>query len=144
VGVGPVAAVGTITYDGQGKLVNPFTLSANGSVFTFTQTGTYNVNLDCTGKVEQAGSHYNFVVAPDGSSVFWIETDPGTIVSGSAVRMKPTDAEQNSESGEDTQVHPSNGLPGRASHHDVALQPAKFRSRTELVGRMFSSPSKTL
>jgi hypothetical protein len=128
VGVGPVAAVGTITYDGQGNLVNPFTLSVNGSVSTLTQTGTYTVNRDCTGTVVQAGSHFNFVVAPDGSAVFWIETDAGTILSGTAVRMKPTDAEENSESGDEAQVHPSNGLPVPASHRVVVLQPANFRS----------------
>ena len=102
VGVGPVAAVGTITYDGEGHLVNPFTLSVNGSVSTFTQTGTYSVNRDCTGTVVQAGAHYNFVVAPDGSTVFWIETDAGTILSGNAVRMKPTDTEKTSTLNKDT------------------------------------------
>jgi hypothetical protein len=57
VGVGPVAAVGTITYDGHGDLDNPFTLSVNGSVSTFNQTGTYTVKSDCTGTVVQAGAH---------------------------------------------------------------------------------------
>jgi len=106
VGVGPVAAVGTITYDGEGHLVNPFTLSVNGSVSTFTQTGTYSVNRDCTGTVVQAGAHYNFVVAPDGSTVFWIETDAGTILSGTAVRMKPMDFEQTGALNRDTAPAP--------------------------------------
>ena len=57
VGVGQVAAVGTITYDGHGDLDNPFTLSVNGSVSTFNQTGTYTVKSDCTGTVVQAGAH---------------------------------------------------------------------------------------
>ena len=119
VGVGQVAAVGTITYDGHGNLVNPFTLSVNGTVSTFTQSGTYTVNSDCTGTVVQGGSHYDFVVSPDASTVFWIETDPGTIITGTASRMKPTDAE--------AQVHPSNGLPRPASQHAVTLQPANLR-----------------
>ena len=93
VGVGPVSAVGTITYDGHGNLTNPFTLSVNGAVSRITQTGSYTVNRDCTGTVVQGGAHYDFVVAPDASTVFWMETDAGTIVTGTAVRMKPTDAE---------------------------------------------------
>jgi len=93
VGVGPVSAVGTITYDGHGSLTNPFTISVNGAVSRITQTGSYTVNRDCTGTVVQGGAHYDFVVAPDASTVFWMETDAGTIVTGTAVRMKPTDAE---------------------------------------------------
>jgi hypothetical protein len=93
VGVGPVSAVGTITYDGRGNLINPFTISVNGAVSRMTQTGSYTVNRDCTGTVVQGGAHYDFVVAPDASTVFWMETDAGTIVSGTAVRMKPTDTE---------------------------------------------------
>jgi hypothetical protein len=93
VGVGPVSAVGTITYDGHGNLTNPFTISVNGAVSRITQTSSYTVNRDCTGTVVQGGAHYDFVVAPDASTVFWMETDAGTIVTGTAVRMKPRDAE---------------------------------------------------
>jgi hypothetical protein len=128
VGVGPVAAVGTITYDGEGKLVNPFTLSVNGSVARYSQTGTYTVKSDCTGTVVQAGAHYDFVVSPDASTVFWMETDPGTIITGTASRMKPTDAEQ-------AQVHPSSGLPRPASRPTVTLQPANLRIKTPAVTR---------
>jgi hypothetical protein len=93
VGVGPVSAVGTITYDGQGNLINPFTISLNGAVSRLTQAGSYTVNRDCTGTVVQGGAHYDFVVAPDASTLFWMETDAGTIVTGTAVRMKSTDAQ---------------------------------------------------
>ena len=89
VGLGPVSAVGTITYDGNGNLINPFTASVNGAIFRgVTQTGTYIVNPDCTGTVVQGGAHYDFVVAPDASTVFWIETDAGTVVTGTAVRLR--------------------------------------------------------
>ena len=89
VGLGPVSAVGTITYDGNGNLINPFTASVNGAIFRgVTQTGTYTVNPDCTGTVVQGGAHYDFVVAPDASTVFWIETDAGTVVTGTAVRLR--------------------------------------------------------
>ena len=42
------------------------------------------MNSDCTGTVTQTGGNFHFVVAADGSKVFWIETDPGTVISGSA------------------------------------------------------------
>jgi hypothetical protein len=87
VGLGPIAAVGLLIYDGKGNLVNPFTASANGNVGSATTYGTYTVNSDCTGTVRLGGSNYNFVVDADGSKVFWIETDAGTVFSGSAFRF---------------------------------------------------------
>lgn len=90
VGVGPVSAVGTITYDGKGNSVNTFTVSVNGAISRgVTVTGPYTVNRDCTGTLAQSdGTNYDFVVAPDGSTVFWIETDTGTVISGTEVRLK--------------------------------------------------------
>jgi hypothetical protein len=89
VGVGAVTAVGTITYDGKGNSVNTFTVSVNGTISRgVTVTGPYSVNRDCTGTLAQSdGSHYDFVVAPDGSTVFWIETDAGVVLSGTEVRL---------------------------------------------------------
>jgi hypothetical protein len=89
-GVGPVSAVGTITYDGKGNSVNTFTVSVNGAISRgVTVTGPYTVNRDCTGSLTQSdGTNYDMVVAPDGSTVFWIETDTGTVVSGTEVRFK--------------------------------------------------------
>ena len=93
VGVGPVVAVGLIMYDGKGNLVNPFTLSVNGTISSNTAIGTYTVNSDCTGTVTQSGGDFNFVVAADGSQVFWIEIDPSTVISGSAQRLGHADSD---------------------------------------------------
>jgi len=89
-GVGPVTAVGTITYDGKGNSVNTFTVSMNGAISRgVTVTGPYTVKRDCTGSLAQSdGTNYDMVVAPDGSTVFWIETDVGTVVSGTEVRFR--------------------------------------------------------
>jgi hypothetical protein len=88
VGVGPITAVGRIAYDGKGSLVNPYTVSVNGVISTGTEIGTYTVNSDCTGsEVATDGAHYNFVISPDGSRFDWIKTDPGAVVSGTAIRM---------------------------------------------------------
>jgi len=62
-------------------------------------TGTYTVNPDCTGShAESDGSHYDYVVAPDGNTVTWIKTDAGAVVGGTEVRLKPTDAEAEARS----------------------------------------------
>jgi hypothetical protein len=92
---GPISAVGTATYDGNGNTSNTFTASVNGTILkSVTVTGTYTVNPDCTGSLEaQNGAHYDFVVNPDGKTVFWIETDPGTVFSGDQVRFKPAAVE---------------------------------------------------
>ena len=90
--VGQVAALGEHTWDGQGKTVATNTISANGTILHVTVTGTYTVNADCTASLaESDGSHYRFVVAPDGNTASWIEIDPGTVVSGTEARLKPTD-----------------------------------------------------
>jgi len=133
VGVGPVAAVGTITYDGHGNLDNPFTLSVNGSVSTFNQTGTYTVKSDCTGTVVQAGAHYNFVVSPDGNNVFWIETDGGTTITGTATRMKPTDTEQSNKLNRDTSHLPFGGAVRPESLEAVCSTPQKRGASGVLV-----------
>jgi hypothetical protein len=94
VGLGPADAVGTITYDGKGNSVNTFTLSANGDISRgVTVTGTQSLNRDCTGSLVQSdGSHYDFVASPDGSRVNWIETDSGTVITGTEVRLAPSGA----------------------------------------------------
>jgi len=89
-GVGQVAALGEHTWDGQGNTVATNTISANGNILNVTVTGTYTVNADCTASLaESDGTHYKFVVAPDGNTASWIEIDPGTVLSGTEVRLRP-------------------------------------------------------
>jgi hypothetical protein len=48
--VGPFGEVGTQTFDGHGKApTGTATVSANGTLYQLTITGTYTVNSDCTG-----------------------------------------------------------------------------------------------
>jgi hypothetical protein len=98
---GPISAVGTATYDGNGNTSNTFTASVNGTILKgVTVTGTYTVNPDCTGSLDaQNGAHYDFVVSPDGKTVFWIETDPGTVFTGDQVRLKPAAVEDTARAG---------------------------------------------
>ncbi len=95
VGVGPISAVGEVTFDGRGNSIATYTASVNGTIYKgVTVTGTYTVSPDCTAShSESDGSHYHYVVAPDGNTVTWIKTDSGTVVSGTEVRLKSPDSE---------------------------------------------------
>ena len=48
-GIGPVAAVGSITFDASGNISGSQTRSLNGDIADETFTGTATVNSDCTG-----------------------------------------------------------------------------------------------
>jgi hypothetical protein len=92
VGVGPIAMVGAVTYDGQGNGSVTYSVSANGAITRgITATGTFIVNRDCTGsKTFGSGptaAHYDFIITPDGSKITWVETDAGVVISGQAVRL---------------------------------------------------------
>lgn len=91
-GTGPVAFIGTIYFDGKGGVVNPFTASFAGTILRADATGTYSVNSDCTGTntltVNGANQTFDIRVSPNGSKVDYIETDTGTVISGSASRVK--------------------------------------------------------
>src|ERR1700746_516712 len=61
IGIGSRTAVGVVTFDGNGNLVNGVaTSSLNGTVAQETFSGTYTVNSDCTGtasaKIYSGGS----------------------------------------------------------------------------------------
>ena len=89
VGYGPVAFIGKLVYDGKGHIAKVSTVSFAGVISTSAETPTYTVHSDCTGNhISGDGTqHYNFVVNPDGSKLEFIETDPGTAITGTATRM---------------------------------------------------------
>lgn len=94
---GPVAAVGTFTFDGSGNVTGATVTSQNGNIGHGTQTGTYTVNSDCTGTIIVQGSgghasHYSFVMDDGGNGFQYICTDSGPIsivYSGTARRQFP-------------------------------------------------------
>jgi len=90
---GSLTAVGEITYDGNGHEHAQYTASVNGTIHKgIMVTGVYTVNPDCTGSLtESDGSHYDMVIAPDGSTVYWIRTDAGFVISGTEVRLRNLD-----------------------------------------------------
>jgi hypothetical protein len=89
VGVGPITLVGLMTYDGKGGGVLVSTLSVNGAISKGTLTATYTVNSDCTmTQTLSNGNNSDGVVAPDGSTGYWMETDTGTVISGTLVGLR--------------------------------------------------------
>ena len=84
--VGPIAEVGTQTFDGKGATTATATLSQNGNMVPLTITGTYTVNPDCTGtftlQVSPIGItvHVLFVIDNSGIEFQAMETDPGDII----------------------------------------------------------------
>jgi len=79
----PVAAVGVVTFDGNGNASFNFTLSLNGAIFTSqSDTGTYTVNSDCTGSIsfttgDFAPFNFNIVIIGGGTEIFGIFADSG-------------------------------------------------------------------
>jgi hypothetical protein len=96
VGVGPVAFIGTVFFDGKGGITNPFTVSQFGSIHRLVGKATYTVNSDCTATFTTVDDtqHFDMRVSPDGSKLDYIETDPGTVISGSASRVKDNDRDK--------------------------------------------------
>ena len=88
IGVGPVTFQGTVYLDGKGGVVNPFTISFAGTISREVAPGTYAVKSDCTGTMTLAGvNNFDIRVSPDGSKLDYIQTDAGTVISGSASRV---------------------------------------------------------
>jgi hypothetical protein len=83
---GPVAAVvGTITFDGNGKLTGTLTQNTGkGQEGPFSFDGTYTVNRDCTYTSEFGNpknpSHQFGIIAQNGDKIRVLNTDPGLIL----------------------------------------------------------------
>lgn len=89
VGVGPISTVGVMTFDGKGTGALTSTLSLNGAISRGAVSGPYTVNSDCTMTLTLSnGTNYDGVVAPDGTIGNWIETDTGTVLSGTIRRIR--------------------------------------------------------
>ena len=84
VGVGPFAGVNVDTFNGKGKITISGVSSLNGSVSAGVETGTYQVNADCTGTYTVTGGGITvdafFVVDETGKELQIVITDPGTVI----------------------------------------------------------------
>jgi hypothetical protein len=89
---GPLAAVGHITFDGDGNSMSTQSISRNG-VFTFdvSNSGLYVVEPDCTGKfLTPTGDEVARIVVVDGGNeVFLLSETPGNAVYAVSKKIAP-------------------------------------------------------
>jgi hypothetical protein len=83
---GPLAEVGTQTFDGYGNTTAAAMISQNGNITPLTITGTYTVNPDCTGTMTLQVSPFGisvpvyFVLDSTLSEFQAIELSPGVVI----------------------------------------------------------------
>jgi hypothetical protein len=86
------STVGQITLNGKGKLSGEETVAVQGTIYDMIPvSGKYSENAECTGTVEITPDnsnlttmHFNMVVVNAGKELLLIETDPDTLVAGTA------------------------------------------------------------
>ena len=86
---GPVAGVGTDTFDGNGGATATAIVSLNGNIVPLTGTGTYKVNPDCTGTYTLPGTTLFFVIADSGNEIHAVCIDPGVVLNHTFRRQFP-------------------------------------------------------
>ena len=86
----PFAVAGYQVFDGNGTQRGVSSFSVNGKITENEPfSSTYKVKADCTGtQVVEAAitTEYDLFIAPDGSMYTFVQTDPGTVASGSNFR----------------------------------------------------------
>jgi len=78
----PVRSVGFATFDGEGNLSVTNTVNTNGTIIDQTFDATYEVNGDCTGRIESATAHWVIAVLEEGQEVVFLRTDSNRVASG--------------------------------------------------------------
>ncbi len=92
---GSIASVTRISFDGTGKFTGSDVSSFGGHIIRRTLTGTYQVNSDCTGKLEFLSSvtippHSapgDFVIVNGGDEFFIINSEEGVTANGVGKRQ---------------------------------------------------------
>ena len=85
----PAASVTQITSDGNGNLTGTTTKSIDGTIVTFTTTGTYSIAKNCTGSgtltnQDDQSESSNIILNNANKGAFLIQTDPNHTVSSVA------------------------------------------------------------
>lgn len=92
----PKAIIETIVLDGRGGVVTPLVaLSVNGFIVQPPQgnPGVYTVEADCTGLLTFAdGPMFRLQIRPGGRTLNMLQTNPNTVMQGSAERVLPLSA----------------------------------------------------
>ena len=92
----PYADMGSLTADGKGNFSGSGTETLAGTIASGTTlSGTYSINTDCTGSASLTYSngigtfHFNLIVLSNGEGITFMQTDSGSIVSGTG-RLQET------------------------------------------------------
>ena len=88
---GPIAAVGTIEYDGRGYFKLSQTTSRSGVFTEGGFDGPYEVNANCTGRwlaPDRQGMVGYFAIADGGNEYYFLSTTTGNTVTGIAKRVR--------------------------------------------------------
>lgn len=92
----PKAIIETLVFDGQGGVLTPeISLSINGNIIQPPQgnPGVYSVNADCTGTLTFGdGVMFALQIKPTGRAVNMLQTNPNTVMQGTAERTAPIGA----------------------------------------------------
>lgn len=79
----PIAEAGTYVFDGSGHFSTVNTISVGGTIIPRTATGTYAVNVDCTGTATVTGGvSFNFAITRAAQSLRFVVSTPGVVVAG--------------------------------------------------------------
>jgi hypothetical protein len=85
----PIMSVGQNNLNGAGKSTGTFTQSKDGTISTFSFTGTYTVKANCTGSGTLSGGGktitFGLVIDSAGTHVEVAGTDPGHVSGGEAL-----------------------------------------------------------
>lgn len=94
---GPVATMGMYIFDGSGNFQAPIaTIATANPPLNVTPpgvvTGTYTVDLDCTGRLTlnfspSPNGHYNLIASPNGRQITMISTDLGDVLMSTVTRL---------------------------------------------------------
>jgi hypothetical protein len=95
VGLGPVANVGIITFDGNGTVSIEVTQSVNGGIGHPSFVGVYWVNSNCTGSADLSGGTLDLVILARGEELMWIRTNPGLVVTAVAKKQSRHNKDDN-------------------------------------------------
>mgnify|MGYP007056985029 FL=1 len=92
----PKAIIETLVFDGKGNVETPYiSLSVNGNIIQppVGSNGYYTVEADCTGSlVFGDGVSFTLQVRPSGKEMKMLQTNPNTVMQGTAEKVLPLKA----------------------------------------------------
>ena len=89
----PRAIIGRFLLDGAGNWSATLTLNDNGAIRRITDSGTYNVNADCTGTLSAPSGSVEIVIVDKGKEFYQMRTDPASVVLYGVTKRQSRDDE---------------------------------------------------